>query len=367
VTLVALSDSGTVEAGRYRSRLRVLGGTLVSASAVTVRFDSAGTAISGAMSVDGVLTLPRCERGWFATAEGQSLDITLGASVSVQGYLEVVEDVVSRDGGILDGLGYTAYAARGFSLLTEAWRGNAVCRLREDGGDTEADFLADTGRLLSSTGQTVDQFRDGNSVFVDTLYDQTGNSRDLTQTVNASQPGFTETGFAGNPACTFDGSQYLIGEASGGVTGNDTPFTGIISHTIDAPWDSAVKMAWQFSHSSNADPFIAVLRSVTSDEFQTARRATSAGGAETAAWTPIGEPSVTVVRQNGTTVDVWFNGVRKYTAQSFNVNSMTLNQETIGASRVGTTTASAFLEGMVAETILFDQGVPDSVVDVFNS
>lgn len=275
--------------------------------------------------------------------------------------------------GVLDRLSTSAYAAHAFVRLTSSWTGSAVCRLREDNGNTEDDFLADSGFLLNSSSQTVAAWLTANSAtnaYVDTIYDQTGNSRDWTQPTNADQPLFSATGFNGAAAAVFDASnpEYMIGnDMSGAFTGNDTAYTAAISHTIDAPWGSAVKMAWQASHSSNADPFIAVLRSVTSNEFQTARRATAAGGAQTAAWDPIGDPSVTVVRHNGTTVDVWFNDDRKHTATSLNVNTMTLNQVTLGASRVGTTVASNGLDGMVASTILVASAISDADVDLLNA
>ena len=86
------SDSEIVAAVAGR-KIRVLGYALVGAAAETVTFESDGTAISGVMSFGangGISYAGGFGAPAFETAAGESLDIDLGATASVDGHLTYI-------------------------------------------------------------------------------------------------------------------------------------------------------------------------------------------------------------------------------------------------------------------------------------
>ena len=87
---ISMSASGQVIAAPGDGkRIKVLGYVVVATTAVTVRFDSGTTPLTGAMpfganggaapAVDGV--------GWFECAENEALNITLGSGVAIGGHV----------------------------------------------------------------------------------------------------------------------------------------------------------------------------------------------------------------------------------------------------------------------------------------
>jgi hypothetical protein len=89
------SGDNTIIAAVASKKIRVLSCFLVSAGAVSVRFESgaAGTALTGQMNVaaNGGFSLPYNPVGWFQTAAGVLLNMELGSAVSVDGCLTYVE------------------------------------------------------------------------------------------------------------------------------------------------------------------------------------------------------------------------------------------------------------------------------------
>jgi hypothetical protein len=88
----ATSGDNTLVAAVAGKKIKVIGLFLVTAGAVTVRFESGagGTALTGVMSMaaNGVLTIPmtmdiNCP--WFQTADGALLNMELGGAVQVSG------------------------------------------------------------------------------------------------------------------------------------------------------------------------------------------------------------------------------------------------------------------------------------------
>ena len=126
--------------------------------------------------------------------------------------------------GLLDSVtgAYRAYSVR---RLTGNYTGSLI-RVRESGGDTEADIGydangdLDTTALLAHTG--------ANNGFVVTWYDQSGNGLNLTNATDAEQPQIVSSGSVivdagGIPTLQFDGTDdYLVNSA--GSDGSQ-PFT----------------------------------------------------------------------------------------------------------------------------------------------
>ena len=88
---VASTGNNTLLAAQTGYKIRVLSFTLVAAGAVTVAFQSgaSGTALTGTMSlITGVPLVVDFERfGHFETAVSTLLNLSLGGSVQVSGFL----------------------------------------------------------------------------------------------------------------------------------------------------------------------------------------------------------------------------------------------------------------------------------------
>lgn len=124
-------------------------------------------------------------------------------------------------GSMLEQLSVSASAAWSLRRLSGSYSGAAV-KVRRSSDDTEQDIgfdgagALDTAALLSFVGAG-----DG---FIKTWYDQSGNSKNVTQTTAANQPKIVSSGAVitqgTRPAVSFDGSNdYLEGSDTGLPTG----------------------------------------------------------------------------------------------------------------------------------------------------
>jgi hypothetical protein len=110
-------------------------------------------------------------------------------------------DVVSGAGGWW---GLRAYTAASIGA-------NAV-RLREDGGNTEQDFVTIAGGGLDLAA--ISTFKGANNLFVVTLYDQTGSGFDVTQVTAANQPDLILSGLGAFPIIRTDAGRWLTATGS---------------------------------------------------------------------------------------------------------------------------------------------------------
>ncbi len=123
----------------------------------------------------------------------------------------------------------SALAWWGLRAYSSATRGNNVIKLRESGGNTTSDFVSLSDGSLDVA--SIATFKGANNLFVHTLYDQTGNGYNYTQTTTANQIPFTLSGL---------GSLPVLDPASGtrfpAVTGptQSTPFTLLAVANADA-------------------------------------------------------------------------------------------------------------------------------------
>tara|TARA_R110000868_G_scaffold252541_1_gene509242 strand:+ start:860 stop:1174 length:315 start_codon:yes stop_codon:yes gene_type:complete len=85
----ASSGSNELVAAVAGTQIRVTNFALVAVTAVTVQFKSASTALTGVMSMGatGVLAPGPDLQGHFITASGEALNLSLGGSVQVSGWL----------------------------------------------------------------------------------------------------------------------------------------------------------------------------------------------------------------------------------------------------------------------------------------
>lgn len=118
--------------------------------------------------------------------------------------------------------------AWGLTRLVSAWTGNVV-RVRRSSDNTEQDFGL-SGTELDTSGLLT--FCGAGNGFVRTLYDQSGNSRDVGQATTGSQPQIVSSGamvtLGGKSAMDFDGTDDWL--ESTATTGNlFTNTTGLMA------------------------------------------------------------------------------------------------------------------------------------------
>lgn len=100
-------------------------------------------------------------------------------------------------------------AAAAYSVarkLRSNYSGSLV-RLREDAGNTEADFSATPSGVLNTA--MVETFRTAagaTDLYVVTVYDQSGNNRNLTQATSTKQPKYAAAGLGSKPSALYDGT-----------------------------------------------------------------------------------------------------------------------------------------------------------------
>jgi hypothetical protein len=80
----ASSGANELVAASAGAKYRVLAAAIVATTAVSVKFQSASTDITGTfpLGANGGLVLPFNEHGWFETAAGEALNLNLGSAVS---------------------------------------------------------------------------------------------------------------------------------------------------------------------------------------------------------------------------------------------------------------------------------------------
>lgn len=130
----------------------------------------------------------------------------------------IVGSQITQFVGLLD-LYPSAAAAYSLRKLRTAYTGSAI-RVRRASDNTEQDIGFVNNVLDTSTLTT---FCIGTNGFVKTWYDQSGNSRDATQTTAANQPQIVSSGSVllqgTKPTLQFDGTNDFM-DASGVTTGN---------------------------------------------------------------------------------------------------------------------------------------------------
>lgn len=115
-----------------------------------------------------------------------------------------------------------AYAVR---ALSDGWLGQNIFRLRRDSDDAEMDFAADavTGEAPVAA---ISTWLDGAGGFFVAWYDQSGNSKNLVQSVSSAQPAYEEDLINARPCVSCDGSNDCLGaESNLTLNGTNTIFS----------------------------------------------------------------------------------------------------------------------------------------------
>jgi len=147
---------------------------------------------------------------------------------------------------------------------------------------------------------------------------------------HALAPRYSEFGFAGNPGLLFNGSTHtMTADAIGAwFAGDDTPFTISIAGTINAP--ALLQCLWSIGDAVNQGAMIPTYNAGAYKVYRyddTGASATASGGTQSTV------AQIMTVRFNGTTVDVWIDGIKVINGAALNVGVATPGQFTVGGWR----------------------------------
>ena len=138
---------------------------------------------------------------------------THGIVGSISGVVPLLLDVYTNAA--------VAYSVR---KLRTAYTGNAI-RVRRASDNAESDIGFSGGNLDTSS---LTSFCSGTNGFVTTWYDQSGNSRNATQTTAANQPQIVSSGAVinvnTNPSLQFDGTNDIMKFIGNGTSSSNTLF-----------------------------------------------------------------------------------------------------------------------------------------------
>lgn len=161
----------------------------------------------------------------------------------------------------LDGITFArAYALR--KIIT-AYSG-AVMRVRRDSDNTEQD-VASMGEAVAFVGSA--------SGYIVTWYDQSGNSRDVTQATAAKQPRIINAGtmeqIGSRPAVRFDNTDdILVGSSAGAFAAGSASFAGVVHGYTGAAASSPVLSE---TSSSSLNPWYEIAGATSYTMTQSAR------------------------------------------------------------------------------------------------
>jgi hypothetical protein len=188
-TGLTLTWTATAGAGAYNVQQKTTAGST---------FVSIATTTAPTVAVSGLTT-------------GTSYDFRVIA-VSTGGPGTVSAIASATPGGVNNGLGQTIVTARAYSLrlVVPTYAGSAV-KVRRSSDSTTQDIGFVSGALDTASLLTFCGSGDG---FIDTWYDQSGNTRNLTQATTTAQPKLVSAGAVltsgGKPAVTFDGVDDVV-------------------------------------------------------------------------------------------------------------------------------------------------------------
>jgi len=248
-------------------------------------------------------------------------------------------------------------AAAAYSLrkLRSAYSGSAI-RVRRSSDNAEQDigFVADNLDTASLASFCV-----GTNGLVTTWYDQSGNSRNATQTAAANQPQIVSSGSVilenGNPSVNFDGSNDFLSANSvaSSFSGEDLPLSRILILKPDI-----LSSAYFLGLGNSGSNFPArTLALLSSGQIETIYRDNS-NVAKSSNYASYSATQMILHEYNsGAITNVFKNNVNILTNLDVNVGIITLNRFTIGAlERIATL---LYFNGNIQEIIAYasDQNI----------
>lgn len=164
--------------------------------------------------------------------------------------------------GLLDTYSGAAAAYSAARRLSSTYTGSLI-RVRRSSDNTEQDIGYDSNNVLDESALTT--FVGSNNGFITTLYDQSGNSVNATQTTAANQPKIVNSGTVNKinskPAFTFNGT-------SSSMTFGSNPFYNKNAYSMFAVAKYNSTNAWYNMIISNSDNDIEIRRAAAGDSMQ---------------------------------------------------------------------------------------------------
>jgi hypothetical protein len=132
-----------------------------------------------------------------------------------------------------------AAVAYSFRKLRNAYAGSAI-RLRRSDNDAEADIGFDANGAFDTAAAAT--HLGGNTGFIVTWYDQSGNGLDVTQATEANQPSYVASGIGGLPCADCPGvtNSLLRSSVPSTVFGAGTSFSLLFVHAPETSSGSCV-------------------------------------------------------------------------------------------------------------------------------
>ena len=165
---------------------------------------------------------------------------TGGAQLLIPG-LTVIQPMAGVAGyaGPFDGI--TFAALYGMKRFLASYTGSLI-RLRRSSDDTESDFGYDAVTGLLDTA-AIATFIGGGSGFIKTWYDQSGNSRDVTQATATNQPLYVASMVNSLPGVRFDGNDNYLEKTGITLTLNDPCLAFAFNMVARTENDGVISMA----------------------------------------------------------------------------------------------------------------------------
>lgn len=230
---------------------------------------------------------------------------------------------------LVSGVGAAAYSVA--RKLRAAYTGSLI-RIRRASDNTEQDFAALPNGDLDSA--SVATFLAATTGFIVTIYDQSGNARNVTQATAGNQPAYVASAQNGRPTARFTAasSHYLENAAvATAFSGEDTPLTAFAAAAYNNVATGATKAVWGFGSSASAAPLFHS-GATTIPDFTSVRRDDGTTLVTLTGGTPVEDQFVldeTVFP--GTTLTRLINGTTVINAGAMNVPSATFNRFCYGA------------------------------------
>lgn len=235
--------------------------------------------------------------------------------------------------------------------LRNAYTGNCITVRRASNGDTTS--IGFVSNYLDTA--TLKTFCASTNCFVRTWHDQSGNGRNITETVDANQPQIISSGATilqnGHIALDFDGANDKLSTSTGisFLTGEDIAHTAIQVLKYDT---LLYQESFAFGNSGSQNQFLTMLRmdsptayaSVQRDNANILKSGTS-GNVTTA------NQQLLLNFNSGATVTGYKNTTALYTGSDVNIGTITINRLTIGA--LGRGDFSGYLNGKAQEFVFW--------------
>ena len=264
----------------------------------------------------------------------------------------------------LDDLTAHAWAAYSVRKLSNSFAGSAIrVRRSSDGVEQDIGFAAGTLDLDTATLLT---FIGSSSGYVKTMYDQSGNGRDVTQTTAALQPRIVNAGVLdvvgsnSKPGPVYDGANsYLTRVGAGLYAAGSATIAGVLKSATAAI--GLNKYVVSESSTSSATPQYAIVRTdgtngsnnspfVRNDSTQLLD---AAGGTAPALYNAVLNQFTDI--DSGSVISEYVNGAAAGAPTYTRASTMTVTNLSIGA--LLRTTVSAWFAGQIPEIIAFASAI----------